>query len=321
MKRFIFLVMALVFSSFLKAGDFEFKGVNELEVESSWTQLSDVATISLPSLNKQLEKSLNVGDPVELKLGYNDNLETEFTGYISEKSPTTPFSFKCEDEMYQLKRTPVNKSYKSITLKDLLAELIPNVKTNNIPDVTLSPLRLSHTNVAKVLEKIKGEYGIIFYFRGTTLNAGLPYFETFQNDVVYHLQKNTIERNSDLVFRVDTDRKIKIRAVSILPNNETITIEEGDPDGEVRTWHTYNINDVSQLKQLAQEQLKQLVFNGYEGELKAFGLPIVKHSQRVLLLDELYPSRAGLYFVDKVTSKVSKTTGFKRTVTLGRKAE
>ncbi len=65
-----------------------------VHIESGWKMLTDTASITLPRNVKDFDKLkvkeiFKVGRPVEIKLGYNGENATEFTGYITKTSADT----------------------------------------------------------------------------------------------------------------------------------------------------------------------------------------------------------------------------------------
>ena len=70
----------LVFNSRINIGDYQLEGANEIQISSSHNTLSDTAVLKLPGLDKQLEKQFQIGDAVEVYLGYDGDYQLEFTG-------------------------------------------------------------------------------------------------------------------------------------------------------------------------------------------------------------------------------------------------
>ena len=308
---------------YINIGKRTFKRCNSVSIKSSRKLLTSTATIKLANIKALLSdpnKQINVGDVVEISLGYNGNLNLEFTGYVSEIMPTSPIEIKCEDEMWQMKQQTVSIGWPSIKLAEVLKYLVSGVNTTECPDITLSPFRLDKQTKAKAFEKLKEEYGLDVYFRDKKLYAGLAYNEKGSKRVVYHFQKNvpTMTQQSGLIWKKKTDVKIKVKGISMLRNNKKIEVNVGDDDGEIHTLHFYNLAE-AQLKQQATIQIDKLKYDGYRGTLKAFGLPLSKHGDVAVLQDGNYPERAGDFFIDSVDIDYGPG-GFRRINELGKKA-
>lgn len=306
-------------SSHIEIGKYKFiDKCNSAVINMDWRELVQYAELKLPNIKRQLEKVINKGDQVVIKLGYNDNLVEEFRGYVSEVIAGTPVVIKCMDDMYNLKQRSVTKSWKSTTLKEVLSYLVPDADVN-CPDITLSPFRLDRVTVFDALKKLKDDYALVIYFRSGTLFCGLAYQED-AGAVKYRLTGiNANCKAGDLKFMSASDVKIKLTAISILPNNTSITVELGDEDGERRTLHFYNLNE-QELRQQAEERINLLKYDGYRGNLTAFGVPFAQFGMTATLYDDLYPEREGQYFIDSVRTTYSVSAGFRRVVTLGRKS-
>jgi hypothetical protein len=96
-------------------GTLKFTAATETTIKAGRT-FTDTATIKLPKAIyyydgngilkpvEHLGNFIKVGDKVEIRLGYNRQLFTEFTGYVA-RSPriNIPYELICEDEMWQLK--------------------------------------------------------------------------------------------------------------------------------------------------------------------------------------------------------------------------
>ncbi len=304
-------------------GEYIFRHVAEVKITSSRTALSVITTIKLPQKydGKYLAAYIQPGDKVAIKLGYKPELKTEFTGYVVEVNPNIPVEIKCEDEMYNLKRRhPKAKTFVSATLKDVLAYMVPGARLE-VPVINLTNFKLDGKgSVAYALKKIKEAYGLDIYYRNGKLFAGLAYTDSEAikaGTVIYNLQKNVI--NPRLNWRKVSDVRLKVKAISILPDNKTLTYTAGDEDGALITRHFYNLTTEAELKVQAEQTLKHNKYNGFEGSLLAFGRPFSVHGQVAEIIDPRFDSRKGRHFIDK-TIVTFGTQGFRREVFIGRKA-
>ena len=163
-------------TSHIQIGNYEFDFVTQVEIVASWKQ-SSKATITLPRNIKwrgdDLRDLINRGDEVVINLGYDYDLKEEFRGYISEIHATTPFKISCEDSMWLLKQSQVNQSWRNVSLKSLLVDIVPEGITIDAVDFQLGPFRASKQSPRKILQRIKEAYGFATYFRGNTLIVGL----------------------------------------------------------------------------------------------------------------------------------------------------
>lgn len=307
--------------------NFEFDYVNALEIVSTWNDFTSTAMIKLP---KKLEFDgkpiiagsdplFKRGDAVEIWLGYDEDLRLEFSGFVSDVIPALPMVIKCEDQMWQLKQSNFNASYRSVNLQDLIKDVVDNAGSDieiNANDINLGKFRATNANSAEVFDELKKTYGIITFIQNGVLYSGLPYREELQEEETYKLEQNVID-DSDLIYSRADDKKIKIKAVSIYPDNTKEEAEAGDSTGEQRTLNFYDIPK-SELKETAERELSRLKIDGYTGSLKGFGLPFVQHNDAVTIKSEATPEREGTYLV-KGTVVNFGVNGFRRKVILDKK--
>lgn len=299
-----------------------FNHVHSISIDSSWQTLNDVCTIKLPNQADMQEaiEQMPAGAEVVVKLGYDGGLHVEFEGYVKSVSSSHPYTIECWDGMYKLAQEEVTQSWETTTLKDVVEYLVADATVGDIPAVTLSPFKLNRITKAQALQKLKDEYGLVAYFRGTKLYVGLAYYEANLPQVVYRFDDELANAKADrLEFKREDDIKLKVKAISIMPDNTKIEVDLGDADGELRTLHFYD-KTKAELEVLAKDKLDLLKFEGYRGSLMAKGLPRPVHGQVAKLFSPTYPQREGRYFCDRVHTTFNGSTGFTRRVHLGRKS-
>lgn len=303
--------------------------INRVEIERSYKNITQTAKVVLPRYAQLVDPGepfykIRVGDAITIELGYDDtDYNTEFEGYITVVKPTVPMELQCEDEMWIQKQITVNKSWNSITMKELVTYLVPGTDVTLVPDVTFTPLRIDSVSVAKALEKLK-DYGVVIYFRNKKLFVGFPYYDTNVKHVNYLLDSiatTTANAKAEgLEFRRAEDYKIKVRAISVLRDNKKLEVEVGDNDGELRTLHFSNITTEAELRAIAEQSIKRLKVDGLSGTFKSIGgYPYCDHGWVCSLFSNSYPERNGYYFIEKVKVDYN-SNGYKRTVTPGRRA-
>ncbi|GAA4354172.1 hypothetical protein GCM10023185_15580 [Hymenobacter saemangeumensis] len=330
--------MSLLLTCKVTIGNLVYTKISGYEAESSWKNLGDTCNLKLYGLVQvvnpdgsvaervKVEDVVKVGDPVEVQLGYDGNLRTEFKGYVAEVKLTVPFEVRCEDEYWKLKRTPINKTFKNMSLKKLLAELVPGVKlSDSVPAIAIEAFRADRTTVANVLQKVKENYLVCAYFRGGRLFVGLPYTEFTSTTgpegsvAKYGFQQNII--SDDLTYKRAEDVRIKAKVVAYHRNGKKTTVKDvGDTEGEERTITLRTESkDPVVLKGMALQRLSSFKYDGYRGSFTGFGVPYVIHSGVAELYDDLHPQRSGRYLVDTVKTSFGPE-GFRRTIELGKRA-
>ena len=111
------------------------------------------------------------------------------------------------------------------------------------------------------------------------------------------------------------DLKIKVRAISLLPNNKRVRIDVGDADGEKRTLHAYNKNE-QELRAWAEQELRRLKQDGLKGTFTTFGAVLIDKLDHIgIRIDGI---RRGVYQVQKNIIKYG-TDGFRQEITIGKR--
>ena len=304
----------------ISIGDLSFDFLNRLEIESTWQSITDFGELTLPQRIRRGGEVLTIGsaglfnrgDKVTIDLGYYPRSQRVFTGYVSAVVPDSPLILKLEDDAYLLKRNSITTSYESVSLRTLLTDLSP-LPFETI-DANLGSFRITRVNFAQVLEELNKVYGLESWVRSGVLYVGLAYIAEPREEHLLKMQKNIIE--DSLEWQNSEDASVKIKAISIQPNNTKLEYETGDADGSTRTLHYYNLSE-SDLKAAAERDLPKYKFDGYRGSLTTFGEPYIKHGDAVRIEDIKFPEREGLYLVDSVVYSQGANEGFRQVVSLG----
>jgi hypothetical protein len=333
----------------ISVGALCFDFCHEVEIESAWAKFTDTATITLPRKVKvvgqgQLPDLISVGDAVTIKYGYDGQLRTEFTGYVSELKPGTPFQIKCEDAMWLLKRQALpSKSWRSLTLHELLtyvrdqAGLTCEIK--ELGSLTVGKYLINQATGAQVFDDLKKRFGLNCFFRRGVLWAGKPYEAASATRHTYAFRQNIME--SDLAYTRAEDVALHFRATSTQPDGKKVQVDasgvvktkktKGDTTalvtalsagiakGELRTLIGPPGLSSTQLLAWVNQEAARLRFDGYRGGLTGFGVPLAEHGDIATITDPDYPERAGAYYIDAVT-KIFGVNGSRRKLKLGPKA-
>lgn len=307
--------MYAVLQAHITLGSFEFTQVHSVKITKSLDELSDSAVIEMPTsfilgnkdesfTRKSLKDEIKEGDEVVIRLGYKDIYDgEEFRGYIKSIKPTVPLQIECEDKIYLIRKKDCNKNFHQTNLKAVLQYIVDGtgVELNaQIPDVQMDKFLLKNVNGAKALEQLKEDFGLTIYIDDDgKLFAGLRQQLGQGTPIEFHRQKNVIK--DSLKFRSADSVKLKIKAIGIRKDNTKVEVEAGDTDGEVRTYHFYNISDAKELLKVANEKLEKQKYSGFEGHITGFLVPAIKRGEAAKYQDNKYESVEGTYLAEKVT--------------------
>lgn len=295
-------------------------------IESSWKLLTDTAEIVLPRKVKYFDQNkvrdvFRRGDFVTISWGYNGTLTEEFRGYITQVAADIPITIKLEDEMWKLKQIPVNFSAPNISLNGLIKAIAPGYKIDVLEGVTIGSVRFPKTTVSEVLDKLKQEpWNLNSYMKiqngEPVLVVGKYYSDDSPTDKVrFHLERNCV--SSSLNYIRKDDIQLLIKGVSTLTNGSKIEVEFGDKNGQPRQLTHYN-KTKQELEVLVRLDFEKYKVDAFDGSFTAFGIPSVKHGQKVDLESTLYEDRNGIYYIEGVTKSFSRD-GIRQEIKLGEK--
>ena len=308
-----------------ESGDvYFFDFVTSIEVKSSYERLTDTAKIVLPrKLNfegKDLFSGNNAifkrGDAVKIEMGYYPDLKTIFEGFISVVNSSLPVEIECEDNMFVLKNTTIKKYAKeSVSLNELLTDILPSSIDFKCLDVQLGSFRISNATVSKILDTLNSGYGFYSYFVDGILHVGLPSDASDTNTEEFKFEE-TIINSDDLKYQLKEELSIKVVAISMQSDNSKKEVTVGDTEGSQRTYYTYNASD-SDLQKFADLKLNEVKYTGYTGSFLTFGEPFVRHGDIAKLTSTKLPERDGNYDIVSVTHSFSVDDGYRQEIELG----
>lgn len=293
--------------------------VTAVEITRDTEKLTAEAKITLPKKMKwdgAADIPVRRGDSVRIFLGYDDKLQLAFVGWVRDVGLKTPVVITCEDDMFRLKQMPaVKKAYRSVTLETLLKDQGITHRLNIMGEQSLGAYRVTADTVASLLGKLS-EQGVRSFFRYENGEPVLYCGVLFERDStpaqVFKTGLNIISDQS-LQQQKAENMRLRVKAVSLMPNNKKIKVEIGDSDGEHRTLHTYNKTE-SELKAWAQQEIKRLKRDGLTGSFQTFGYKLVDPLDAIgLIIDG---TKMGVYQVKKVVITYGDG-GFRQDVTLG----
>lgn len=295
--------------------------VTEVEITRDTEKLTDECRLTLPKKIKWdgvAEIPVQRGDAVKVWLGYDGDLQLAFVGYVRDVGFKTPVVITCEDEMFRLKQMPAQKkAYKNVTIETLLKDQGISYDIKVMGEQNLGQYRVTADTVASLLGHLQ-ENGIRSFFRyedgAPVLYSGVLFERESRPSQVFATGVNIISDQS-LEQQKAENMRLRVKAVSLMPDNKKIRVEVGDADGERRTLHTYNKRE-SELKAWAEQEIKRLKRDGLTGSLTTFGYRLADKLDAVgIKIDGV---KQGVYQVKKNVIKYG-TGGFRQEITLGQR--
>ena len=305
-------------------GGYKVKTLTEVKITTSVLNLSDTATITMPGqyLNtwRKIEDKVHTRDTVTIKLGYDNNLETEFTGYLKRISrDDNSLVLECEDALYLTDVAVADMEYKSVTLKALLTEILaqvdPEMTVECDYDFTYEKMVVFKSTALDVLKKVHEDTKANIWFEGKTLHVH-PVYQTQAGDkpVIYDTEVNV--QSNELKWKDSTDKKVMVEVKFVGPDGKLTSKDYGVVGGQKVTRYV-EASSEDDLKRAAENEYNLWNYSGYEGSLTGWLVPIVKAGGSVRLRDRKRPEE-GVYYVTGVEIEFGRN-GAKRKVTLGKK--
>ncbi len=293
--------------------------VTEVEITRDTEKLTDECRMVLPKKMRwddSAEIPVRRGDNVKVWLGYDDNLQLAFIGYVRDVGFKTPITITCEDEMFKLKQMPTQKiAYRNVTIETLLKEQGLTYRLRVMGEQNLGQYRVTADTVAALLGHLQ-ENGIRSFFRyedgAPVLYCGVLFERDSRPSQVFATGMNIIDDQS-LEQQKAENMRLRIKAISLMPDNKKIKVEVGDADGELRTLHAYNKQD-DELRAWAEQEMARLKRDGLAGSFTTFGYRLVDKLDAIGM--KIDGKREGVYQVKKNVIKYG-TGGFRQEITLG----
>lgn len=303
-----------------------FNAVADCNIVEDVSTLTDTCEIQLPKKTKWQEAvakngkpPIKRGDKITIKLGYDGDLQTRFTGFIRSVDAKVPITIKCEDGMFVLKSHKVKpKAFKNASLHEIVSYLLEGTSIQfQLMDknIKVGNWRLTKTHASEELQELKEKMMLSSYFRRingeSILYIGLAYPLDNRKKVKFMHGKNIIDENFE--YRDKDDIRVRCEAQSFNAKNKKVTYEYGDKDGDLIKIRMDGLTE-NELKKYAIEAVERYKQSGFKGSFETFGQPEVSKCDMV----EIHASdgNSGVYLVKKLEIEFG-TNGYRQKIELG----
>jgi len=326
-------------TSRITIGEWSFNNCVEVEIHSSWEDMTDRCTITIPRkvrwLDKDLaagtESALSVGDSVKVELGYDFNYSTYFEGFITGIGAKTPVTIECQDAFWFLKQCSGKWTLgKGSTIADVLEKVEETYLNSPVfekygatinfapfKDTQVGTVRANNVSMAFVLSTLQKKMGIVSFMRNNTLYSGLAYYDDQRNEINRQFNYNIIDDSMEQKKAEDARIKLVVKAID---NKNLAPVEVGDPEGDSITYLVSGVTTQAQMRERGEAELPKYKFDGWHGSFTTFGDEFIKHGDVINLTDKVIKDRNGKFFVKKVTTRFG-VNGFRNTIDLHKKFE
>jgi len=305
-----------------------------IQIEQSVQVLTFTARIELPRefyqavnsvgknvnfARKNILEHIKIGSTVKIELGYNQDLQTEFQGYITKIDADIPLILECEDEMYKLKNAQkITKHVQSGSLSEILQAIIPSKYTINLgEEYSFGLWVIDNARPYEVLEELQEKVGIRAYFENkNTLHVGMTVDFKPQISHKYNFNNN-VRATSELKFQQSQEKKLEVTINSKQSNGGMRAFSMGEAGGDTKTLSIPNLSQ-EQMRLWAEKIYESRQRAGFLGTLSGWCYPRTKAGESLEIVRPYYQDKHqdGRYFIESVQIIVSETDGIVRKNTI-----
>lgn len=117
---------------------------------------------------------------------------------------------------------------------------------------------------------------------------------------MYNFSRNV--KKSSLKYKRKEDKKIRIRAVGYNRDGKKITETVGNKEHAVTVkTMSFTNKTAKELRELALAEYKRVCFDGFEGSVTGFGVPLTNAGDTLKIVSPREPEREGQYLIESVT--------------------
>lgn len=302
----------------IRIGDYTLGMLDKVEIKKSVELLSDTAVITLPAAQYNValnvEEKLKRGDRVVVCLGYEEEgLREEFAGWLRKiGTDGGSITLECEDDLFLTRRGIANEVLMNVRLGALLEKVVSScgldLSVKCSYEWTYGKFVINDATGYDVLKKVQEECGADIYIKDGVLHVHPP-GEMVGENRLYDFARNIEKEN--LVYRRTEDKKIKVTVKALLPDGTVKEMECGSTGGEKIEIRCAASDDAS-MKARGELEVKRRSFDGYEGSITGWLIPVCSPSDSVTIHDGDYEYKNGTYFVSSVTTIFSKDGGVRK---------
>lgn len=308
-------------------GKYRFRALELVKASLSLNKVMQTAVIRVPAsaiIKRQDErftvdvsKEIKRKDAVSITLGYGDEMNLEWSGYVDHIDGGDMLEIRCANEAIFLREKDVDMEYLDKSLKEILSDLVSDTGitlASGIPDINIRKWQAFDTTALDVIRQLKEKMMLVVFLLDRKLYAGVGYPQPGKT----HLMRKgwNLADASGLNYESSQQRYTGVKAISYLKDGTKLEVEVGDQSGSVKTELVYNVSDKESLKELAESRLGKYKEAGLKGSVEAFIQPVVKPGDKVKYEDPAYPDRTAGHLV-QATEVIFDGNGLHRTIELG----
>lgn len=278
--------------------------ISSVEISKTVETFGNKAWVVIPKRygdgTDELTYHIAVGDRAVLELGYNDELKVEFEGFIREIESGFPMRLHLDDETFFMRSNSFVKSWKQVKLREVLEFIAPGYEID-CHDASLGKFQIDNESTLVVIRKLREMYGFYSAIKGKKLVCKFKYEVVDAKTVhVYDFSKNV--KSGSLKYKRKEDKHIRVKAIGYNRNGKRVTETVGSKENfaSVKTL-SFRDKTKEELRELALAEYNRVCFDGFEGSVTGFGLPMTNAGETIQIISPREPERNGKYMIEGVT--------------------
>ena len=286
--------------------------ITSIEIEKDIKLLSDTATIKLSGFQRDLtlevEKKIKRGNHITIAVGYNDDNDHEFEGYVKSVSTNNDITIKCEDRMFEFYKAVTAQKLKSVSVEDIITHMFKDIKGyelklgKDVDSIRFTDFTIKQGSTAhEVLALLKKKTGLNIYLRGNELHMQLRHLTDRGNTIELDFRKHI--HQSSLKYIDAKNTLLHITVNSTLKDGTTLTATHGQSGGDTMDFVVHGVENQAALDTIAKNYYDKRIYTGVDGTVSCSLTPYLTVGDHAKLISPNYPQREGTYFIE--TEKIS----------------
>lgn len=299
------------------------KHVKNIKIERNSESLMDWCEVELPSKIRWDQKRdcpLKREDKVTIWIGYGNDLEVAFKGYVINIYQLETLKIFCGNEMYKLQRKEMERgSHKCESFEALCKRITGETNLRIDENISIGEFYENGTTLGSFFDNLINRHYIRAYYVMDNNQSVLCFGRLNNTEIkaVYDIERNVIKNG--LTRNRAIQEGFELNFVSVSNTNEKIQVINyiGVPPYTKKIFRYRNLTQ-DELENELKRKAKEYYFRMYSGTLTVFGGRLIEKFDLVGIKEN--GEKRGVYEVVKniITFGIN---GYRQTITIGNEKE
>ncbi|MBD5301593.1 MAG: hypothetical protein HDS16_01115 [Bacteroides sp.] len=293
--------------------------VINIRIERNADSMMDWCEIELPSRlrwDRKRECPLKRGDRVKIWLGYGEEIEVAFIGYVSSVYDLERLKIYCGNEMYNTESKPMERgTYRSVNLKDIVRRICNERDIRIDEEIRIGEFYENGITLGSFFDHLLERHFIRSYYIISKNEQTLCFGRLINNKIsaVYDIERNVIKNG--MIKNRSLREGFELYLVSNSNRNEKIQVSYliGAPPYRKKIIKYRNLTE-NELRSEGIRIVNEFYFRTYTGAITVFGGHLLEKYDLIGIKEN--GEKRGVYEVHKNVITFG-LNGFRQTITLG----